>query len=66
MYTCPKCRNKYDTHTFDSCPRCGLASPKPVYCESCGAELELGDLVCPKCKKRTAFGQKADKALGKE
>ena len=68
MYTCPKCKIMYDTHVFDSCPRCGLASPLPVFCENedCKAELEPDALICPKCKTQTAFGRKLDQALGKE
>ncbi len=66
MYTCPKCKAKYDTHAFDSCPRCGLVSPEPVFCENCGAELESGALICPKCEAKTAWSQELDKALGKK
>ncbi len=66
MYTCPKCKIMYDTHAFNSCPRCGLVSPKPVFCENCGAELEPSALICPECKVQTSFGRKTAKALGKE
>ena len=40
------------------CNSCGFKNPGGKFCSQCGAMLESGPLICPKCKAENPPGSK--------